>query len=126
MTRAEFIALPYLLTPGQVASCGYSLRTIDKFAENGILTAVCPKGATQRKFQKKQIAAILGWDDAIDQKKWDKEKPLMGVAVVREWTGYQPKTVRQIGKAGGLTPVQPGGIGDTKYRKDEIGKLLGF
>lgn len=126
MTREEFQRLPHLVTVGDVVKCGYAVATINKYAAHGILTEITPKGCTQRRFQKVQLAALLGWPEAIDRKKWAKEKPLLSPAAVQEWTGYQPRTLRAIVQAKGLTEVKPGGIGDGKYRKEEVGGLIGL
>lgn len=126
MTREEFIALPYLLTVSQVVACGYAENTVNKYAEHGILTVVKPKGCTQRRFPKAQLAALLGWEDTLDRKKWAREKPLLAPAAVQEWTGYKKETVLAIAQAKGLTLVKPGGVGDAKYRKEEVGKWIGL
>lgn len=126
MTRAEFIALPYLLTPGQAARCGYSLRTLDKYAENGLLMVVCPPGCTQRRFQKRQFAELLDWSDTLDLKAWAREKPLLSINAVTQWTGYDKHTILQILRAGGLVAVNPAGLGTAKYRKQAIGEWIGL
>lgn len=126
MTRETFNALPHLLPPGIVVACGYAVATLNKYAAHGILTVVKPPGCGQRRFRKAQVASMLGWNDAVDRKKWAKEKPLLSLNAVREWTGYKAETIRAITKAGGLTPVQPGGVGDVKYRKAEVGEWLGL
>lgn len=126
MTREEFQELPYLLTLGEVVACGYAVATINKYAAHKILAAIKPKGCTQRRFQKVQLAAMLGWADEIDRKRWAREKPLLGMAAVLEWTGYTSETFCAIVKAGGIGRVQPGGIGHAKYRKEEVGEWVGL
>ena len=126
MTKAEFQAWPYLLTPGQVAACGYSPATIHKYVEHEILRAVLPRGIAQRRFQKVQIARLLGWEDVLDRERWQREKPLLPYCAVREWTGYDPRSIKLIVRAGGLVAVNPGGIGDAKYRKEQIGEWIGL
>lgn len=125
MTKQEFAALPYLLTPGEAAQCGYSEHTLNKYAQAGILRVVQPPGAGWRRFQKRQLAQLLGWEDVLDWTRWRREKPLLACCAVCEWTGYDARTIRQIVASGGLVSVNPGGIGDAKYRKDEIAEWLG-
>ena len=126
MTREEVQKLPYLLTQGQVVACGYAPATIGKYAEHGILRAVLPKGCTQRRYQKVQLAGLLAWEDLIDVKAWAREKPLLGLGAVTQWTGYANGTISDIVAAKGLTAVQPGGIGERKFRKEEIGGWIGL
>ena len=126
MTREEFQKWPYLLTQGQVMACGYSPATIGKYVEHGILRAVKPKGCTQRRYQKVQIAKLLAWEDALaaDRAAWQKEKPLLGLGAVRQWTGFCNLIITAIVQARGLTAVQPGGIGERKFRKQEIAEWI--
>ena len=126
MKRDEFQKLPHLLTLAQVVACGYSPATVGKYAAAGILRAVLPKGTTQRRYQKLQVAQLLGWEDAIDRKSWWREKPLLPPCAVSQWTGYAPKTVVEIAEAGSLTTVLPGGVGERKFRKEEIEEWLGL
>lgn len=126
MTREDFINLPYLLTPGQAAACGYSILTLDKYAANGILVVVRPPGCTLRRFQKRQLAQMAGWEDTLNWTAWRREKPLVSLAAVVQWTGISRNQVRAIVRAGGLTCVQPGGMGEGKYRREELGVWLGF
>jgi hypothetical protein len=126
MTREEFRALPYLLTPAQAVCCGYTYNTLMKYADYGVLVVVLPPGCRQRRFQKRQFAQMLGWEDTLDWPGWRKEKPLLSLAAIHQWTGYDPTTVRQIVRAGGLSPICPGGMGETKYRKSEVAQWLGF
>lgn len=126
MTKEEFTKLPYLLPPASAVACGYSLTTLNKYAENGILVVVLPKGVAQRRFQKRQLAQLLGWEALIDLARWRMEKPLMALGALCEWTGYTSETVSHIVAAGGLQPVQPGGLGERKFRKQQIGEWLGL
>jgi hypothetical protein len=126
MTREEFQGLPHLLTQCQVVGCGYAPATIGKYVEHGILRAVLPKGCTQRRYQKLQLAELLGWMDLVDVKGWQREKPLLPLGAVTQWTGYANGTVSDIVAAHGLTVVQPGGIGERKFRKEEVGEWIGL
>lgn len=126
MTKDEFTALPYLLTPGQVVSCGYSPTTLRKYTEHGVLRVVLPTGCGQRRFEKRQLAQMLGWTGTLDLKAWAAEKPLLGFGAVHWWTGYEESTIRKIVEAGGLVAIKPGGLGYEKYRKEQIGAWLGL
>jgi hypothetical protein len=126
MTRAEFIALPYLLTPGQAAACGFSAHTLHKFADNGVLRIIRPAGCTQRRYQKLQFAQLLDWVGALDRSAWARERPLLTSNAVCQWTGYDRGTITRIVTAGGLVCVQPGGLGSRHYRKRDIGEWIGL
>lgn len=126
MTREQFQLLPYLLTSAQAEACGYERRTLNKYAENGILTVVLPAGCVQRRFQKRQFAQLLGWEDTLDLAGWQREKPLIQVAAVAQWTGYDVHTLLAIVRAGGLVAVDPGGLGRRHYRKEEVGRWIGL
>lgn len=126
MTKLDFAALPYLLTLGQVEQCGYTQATLDKYAACGILEVIVPPGCIQRRFQKRQVAQILGWEDTLDVIGWRREKPLLSVGMVHQWTGYNAQTIAAIAAAGGLDRVQPGGVGNSKYRKEAVGAWLGL
>lgn len=126
MTRAEFIKLPCLLTPGQAAACGFAAHTLRKFADNGVLRIILPQGCTQRRYQKVQFAQLLGWADVIDRAAWAREKPLLALGAVCQWTGYDRHLIPVIVAAGGLERVQPGGLGRARYRKQEIGEWIGL
>jgi len=126
MTREEFRALPYLVTHKMIARCGYSPQTLEKYAECAILRVIQPKGCGQRRFQKVQLADLLGWMDTIDRNAWRAERPLMALGAVQRWTGFDPHTLNAIARARGLTIVQPGGIGERKFRKEEIGGWIGL
>ena len=126
MTREEFIKLPLLLTAGQAAACGYSRRTLLKYANNEILRLVCPAGCVQRRFQKKQLAQLLGWEDALNLPAWRREPPLLTLNAVCQWTGYDSHQVSKITKAGGLSVVNAAGIGRNRYRKTEVQEWIGF
>ena len=126
MTREEFTALPYLLTPGQVEACGYAPRTVDKYAESGILAVILPAGCRKRRFQKRQLAQMLGWESTVDRAAWAREKPLLPLGVVQQWTGYDERTVANMVLAGGLVVVRPAGLWCAKYRKEQIGEWIGL
>jgi hypothetical protein len=126
MTRSEFTALPYLLAPAAVTACGYSPRTVAKYFACGILTPIQPRGFSGRRAQKRQVAQLLDWSDTLDLAAWQREKPLLGFAAVHQWTGYGERQLAQIVKAGGLTAVNPGGVGRAKYRKEDVAKWLGL
>lgn len=126
MTREEFQRLPYLMSPSQVARCGYALHTVEKYAAHGILKVIQPAGMPHRRFRKLQVAQLLGWEPLIELARWRSEKPLLPFCAVHEWTGFAERTIKEIVAAGGLVEVRPGGVGSTKYRKEEIGAWLGF
>lgn len=126
MTKEEFGKLPYLLTVGQTVSCGYCRRTLDKYAAAEVLKVIKPKGAVHRKFQKKQIAQLLGWEKSLDTAAWGREKPLLSPTAVYQWTGYDRDTLAAMVAAGGLTRVMPAGMGEAKYRKEEIASWIGL
>ena len=126
MTLEEFKALPYLLTPGQVVGCGYTAATLVKYAAHGILLVILPKGCAQRRFQKRQIAKLNGWESALDFAGWAREKSMLRLNAVCQWTGYTEETVSHIVAAGGLLRVQPGGIGYGLFRKSDVGAWLGL
>lgn len=126
MTREEFITLPYLLTPGQVASCGYSSATVAKYAECGVLRVILPAGCTQRRFQKRQVALLNGWEATLDLAGWRRLKPMVRLGVVCQWTGYDRDVIGHMVAAGALTVVQPAGVGYRLFRTEEIGAWLGL
>lgn len=126
MTHAEFRQLPYLLLEHQVALAGYDRRTLAKFVECGVLTKVQPAGSGFARYQKRQLALLLGWEALLETADFAAERPLMGYKPVHRWTGFAEGTLEHIVHAGGLTRVKPPGATQGKYRKQEIARLIGF
>ena len=126
MTREDFSKLPHLLKRSDVQACGYSRSTVEKYADCGILEVVQPKGSDQSRFRKLAVANLLGWEDLVDRTAWKRENALFALAAVKQWTGFDKATVTAIASAGGLTLVKPGGLGEAKYRKEEIGRWIGL
>lgn len=128
MTREEFKKLPHLVMEGAVVELGYGRRTIAKFVDSNVLRKIQPAGAGHGKYQKKQVAQLLGvgWTELLDEAAFRKEPQFMGAKAVNYWTGYCETTLKKIADAGGLTFRKPPGMGKGRFLKAEIAKLIGF
>lgn len=128
MTKEDFRKLPGLVQEHDVVTCGLSRATIGKYVEHGILLKVCPPGAGQGRYRKKQLAQLLGWGEvmAADLAAFRKEKPLLELKAVLRWTGWDDRTMGKIVQARGLTLVQPPGAGKRKFLKQQLAGWLGF
>jgi hypothetical protein len=126
MTQAEFKALPYLLLEHQVAALGYDRRTVAKFADCGVLHKVEPAGSGHARYQKRQLAQLLGLEATLELAEFRREPLLMSLKSVRRWTGFTEETLAKIVQAGGLRRVQPPGSSHGKYLKEQIARLIGF
>lgn len=126
MTREQFRCLPYLLAAADVVAMGYSERSLIKFVECGVLVKVQPCGMQNARFQKKQLAQLLNWDELLDVAAWKVEPLFMRVKAVQLWTGYSENTLTKIAAAGGLGFVKPPGMFGGKFLKPDVAKLLGF
>nr|WP_294577556.1 hypothetical protein [uncultured Rhodopila sp.] len=124
MSENEFSGLPGLLSRLQVMKAtGYTANTLDKMVECGVLGLVKPKGCRHGRFQKKQIAAILGLAAGLED--FRREPLLMETKAVTRWTGYTALTLKHIASARGLTAVRPASMVKCRYRKGEIAGWLG-
>ncbi len=126
MTKEQFKALPHLLREADVVALGYSPRTIRKFVECGVLVRVKPAGISAGRYQKRQLAQLLKWDDLLETARFREEKPLMQIKAVHYWTGYSENTLKAISKAGGIRFVKPPGAGAGKFLKSGVAALIGF
>jgi len=126
MNRETFQSLPQLLTLRQAAACGYTIRTIQKYLDAEVLRAIQPSGCTERRVRKLQLAQMLGWEDPRLRSRWQREKPLLTLGAVKEWTGYGVHQIAKIVAAGGLRAVQPGGLGRCRYAKEDVAEWLGL
>jgi hypothetical protein len=126
MTQAEFKQLPYLLLRHQVVACGYGRAQLDKFVDCGVLRRVQLTGLEQHRYQKKQLAELLGWGELLEAADFLAEPPLLAVKAAQRWTGLSDTVLAQVRSAGGLTFVKPPGAGNGKFLKREIAGLIGF
>lgn len=131
MTKAEFISLPLLLREHQVvAATGYTRNTLRKMVDCAVLDQVRPKGSAEHRYRKLQVGKLLGYEEKEMLEVWraavDGRPLLMGEKSVRAVTGYDRKLLAPIREAGGLTAIRPAGIGQLKYRVEEIAELVGM
>ena len=126
MNQQQFKAAPHLLMRRHLVELGYGKTTIHKFEDCGVLRQVRPPGADQVRYQKKQLAQLLKWDGLLGAEAFAREKPLMELKVVKEWTGMSEVTLNHVVQAGGLSLVRPAGMTRGKFLKSEIAELLGF
>ena len=126
MTKDDFKKLPYLVLEHQVVAVGYCRSAVAKFVDCGVLTQVKPAGAGLARYQKKQLAQLLQWEELLEPKEFAKERPLMDAKAVQRWTGWGEESLVKLVKAGGLKLVKPPGCGRGKFLKTEIGRLIGF
>ena len=126
MTREQFRQLPHLLMEHHVVALGYGRATVAKFVDCGVLKRICPKGCGQARYQKRQLAQLLKWEDLLELALFVKEPPLIPAKTVRRWTGWSETTLTNMTDAGGLDYVKPPGAGKGRFRKGEIEKLIGF
>jgi len=126
MTKEDFKKLPYLVMEHDIVACGLGRATIGKYVENGILARVCPAGAGQAKYRKKQLAQLLQWEGLLEPELFRREKPLLEAKAVTRWTGWSDTTLGKIVQARGLTFVKPPGAGKGKYLKQQIAVLIGM
>lgn len=128
MTKKEFEVLPQLLMEHHLAAVGYGRATVAKFVDCGVLERICPKGCGQARYQKRQVAQILKWEECLVAARgaFVLEPALMPPKAVRVWTGWSETTLGKIAHAGGLSVVRPPGTRRGKFRKDEVAKLIGF
>lgn len=128
MTRKEFEALPWLLQRHHLEELGYSKRTLGKFVDCGTMMQIRPKGSGQARYQKRQVAQLLKWEDCIASALADfkREPASMPGKAVQRWTGWSDTTLTHIASARGLTFVKPPGAAHGKFLKDEVAKLIGF
>ncbi len=126
MTREEFKQLPHLVREHDVVAMGYGRNTVHKFVDCGVLVRVCPKGCGQARFQKRQLANLLKWEDCVDVAAFRQERPMLEAKAVQRWTGWSEATLGNIAAAGGLSFVKPPGAGKGKFLKQEIAKLIGL
>lgn len=126
MTKEQFKALPHLLAEGDVVALGYSPSTIRKFVDCGVLVKVKPAGTSAARYQKKQLAQLLHWEDVLEVAAFKSEPPFMQVKAVHHWTGYSENTLAQIGAMEGIQCSQPPGATARKFLKADVAKLIGF
>lgn len=126
MTREEFRRLPHLVQEGDVQRMGYSARTVAKFVECGVLARVQPKGTGSARYQKRQLAQLLGWEELLEGKAFEQEPPLLPTKAVHRWTGFSENTLAKTADAGALRRVQPPGASTAKYLKADVAAMIGF
>jgi hypothetical protein len=62
MTQAEFNELPLLLTDKEAErATGFSRNTLRKMVDNKVLNFIKPAGMDQGRYQKKQVADLVGF-----------------------------------------------------------------
>ena len=127
MTKDEFRQLPLLIQEHHVMEAsGYARNTVRKLVDCGVLRLVKPKGCHQGRFQKRQVARLLKWEEAVETDALKREPALMLEKSVRAITGYSTATLDQLVAAGALSFVRPAGISVGRFRKAEIARLVGF
>lgn len=128
MTRVELKEMPWLLSDRQViAVTGYAVLTLRKLVDCAVLATVQPAGCEVRRFRKAQVALLLGMRlEELGAEGFRCEPLLMGQKGVWVWTGYDKRTVGKIVAAGGIHVVRPPGMSHGKYRKEEVGELIGL
>ena len=130
MTLLEFERWPCLLLEWQVLRVtGWARNTLRKYVENGLLEKVQPSGAGHARYRKKQVAQLLEWPVSnlvpAGTTAWERLPWLLSAKGVQVLTGYSAKSLARIVRARGLSRVLvPGGV--AKFKKGEIGKLLGL
>ena len=82
---------------GDVQRMGYSARTVAKFVECGVLARVQPKGTGSARYQKRQLAQLLGWEELLEGKAFEQEPPLLPTKAVHRWHGFQREYAGQNG-----------------------------
>ncbi len=126
MTKEQFKALPHLLQEKDVVALGFSPSTISKFVECGVLIKVKPPGTSAARYQKKQLAQLLHWEDLLETKTFQAEAPFMQVKAVCRWTGYSENTLMAIGLVSGIESSRPPGMKARKFLKSSVANLIGF
>lgn len=127
MTREQFQELPWLLLPHQVRLVvGYAPATVLKLMDCGVLKVVQPAGSQQSKVQKIQVAQLVKLVEWLDWERWKAEPALMGEKAVTAWTGYAGRTLKKMVEAKSLELIRPAGLNGGRYRKTQVGKLIGL
>ena len=128
MTKAEFQELPGLLMEHQVIALGYSRATLEKFVACRVLQAIQPPGSGQKRFQKRQLALLMGWKDMndLDEQKFAAEPLLMRSKAVQWYTGMSETSLGKLVSARTLRLVRPPGSREGKYLKEQIAVLVGM
>lgn len=125
MTQIQFQGLAFLLFEHEVLEVtGYARNTLRKFVDNGVMKLVKPAGAGQGKYQKIQVAQLVGASCTVEQ--FWLEPMLMPEKAVRLWTGYAGDTLKKIAEAGGVKVVRPAGCGGARYHKQEVAGWIGL
>lgn len=128
MRLEEFKRLPWLLFKGQVTELlGYSDNTLDKMVDCQVLRCVKPAGLRWDRFQKAQVAKMLGWGiEELGAEEFGREPMLMPEKGVTVWTGLCDESLGKVVAAGGLVLVRPAGLRCGRYRKAEVAELIGL
>lgn len=127
MTERDFQQWPWLLREHQVLGVlGYGRATLSKMVECGHLRVVQPAGCGERRYQKVQVALLAGWSIEAGATLFTRERALMGEKGVRAWTGYAGGTLERMVAAGGLRRIRLAGLGGGRFRKLDVGELIGL
>ena len=126
MTRDEFNRLPQLVTLRHIEALGYGRATVIKLCDCGVLNAVKLRGDHRTRYQKRQVAALVKWEDPAPAAQFALEKPLMETKAVQRWTGWDRGTLSQLVESGSLTLMKPPSAGKGKYLKEEIAAIIGL
>lgn len=126
MTREQFKALPHLVRETDVKALGYSASTLDKFVSCGVLKKIKPPGTHSARFQKKQLAQLLHWEELLDVAAFKAEPPFMQVKAVQRWTGFSENTLTNLAHAMGNGTVKPPGARTVKFLKATVAEWIGF
>jgi hypothetical protein len=125
--RLQFQKWPWLLFERQVIEVtGYGHNTIEKLIDCGTLLSVKPRGCTQRRFQKIQVAQLLAVELDQQLESFRREPLLLSEKSVLSYSGFSRTVLREVTHAGGLQLIRPAGLSTGRYRKSELAQLLGL
>ena len=82
----------------QVRALGYSRSALEKLVDCGVLDRVVLRGCRQGRYQKRQLALLLGWAGVVDgdRAEFVREPELLRLKAVRRWLGLSEATIRKV------------------------------
>lgn len=107
---------------------GYARCTLAKYVDCQVLRRIKPPGCTQAHYQKRQLAQLMDWPEAVaaDEEQFKREPQFMRLKAVRRWTGLDKETLAKLVARQVLKTVQPPGTEQVKYLKSQIAALIGM